>query len=67
MNIQLAKSVSLTETIDAYLKRPKEYEQKEYKYFEVTAGDGIYRILAKDELDAYKVYLEEYSDGALEL
>lgn len=61
MNVELAKSASLTEIIEAYRKHPKEYERGEVKIFEVTAGDGIYRVLAKDELDAYKVYLEEYA------
>jgi hypothetical protein len=56
VNIQLATSVSLTEIIDKN-RRP---DRDAVKVFEVTAGDGIYRILAKDELDAYKVYLEEY-------
>lgn len=56
MNIQLATSVSLTEIIDKN-RRP---DRDAVQIFEVTAGDGIYRILAKDELDAYKVYLEEY-------
>jgi hypothetical protein len=56
VNIQLATSVSLTEIID----RNRRPDKDEVEMFEVTAGDGIYRILAKDELDAYKVYLEEY-------
>jgi hypothetical protein len=56
VNIQLATSVSLTEIID----RNRRPDRDAVKVFEVTAGDGIYRILAKDELDAYKVYLEEY-------
>lgn len=57
MNIAPAKSINQTEVMQIYA-RPL----GEVRIFEVTAGDGIYRILARDELDAYKIYLEEYSN-----
>ena len=55
MKIAPAKSINQTEVMQIYA-RPF----GEVQIFEVTAGDGIYRILAKDELDAYKIFLEEY-------
>lgn len=56
MNIQLANWISLTEIMN----RNRRPDRDAVKIFEVTTGGGIFRILAKDELDAYKVYLEEY-------
>lgn len=69
LDIKLAKSVTLTEIIAAHRKQPEGYspDRKDYRMYEVTTNEGIFRILAKDELDAYKIFLEEYDDGALEL
>ena len=57
MNIAPAKSINQTEVMQIYA-RPL----GEVRIFEVTTDEGIYRILAKDELDAYKIFLEEYSN-----
>ena len=53
--VKPAKSINQTEVMQIYA-RPL----GEVRIFEVTTDEGIYRILAKDELDAYKIFLEEY-------
>lgn len=53
--VKPASSINQTEVMQIYA-RPL----GEVRIFEVTTDEGIYRILAKDELDAYKIFLEEY-------
>jgi hypothetical protein len=63
IKIQPALVVTLTEIIDMNLKRPDiltHDERRQYRIYEVSDQLHIVRVLAKDELDAYKVYLEEY-------
>jgi hypothetical protein len=51
--------VTLGEIIELNAKHPQGYDriQREYKIFEVLAPLHTVRVLAKDELDAYRVYL----------
>ena len=63
IKIEPALQVTLGEIIKMNLKRPDilpPEERKHYRIYEVSDALHTVRVLAKDEIDAYKVYLEEY-------
>lgn len=65
IKIEPALTVTLTEIIEMNRKRPDlltSDERKHYRIYEVSDALHIVRVLAKDELDAYQVYLKEYGN-----
>jgi len=59
VTVRPAEKVTLGEIIELNAKHPQGYDriQREYKIFEVLTPLHTVRVLAKDELDAYRVYL----------
>jgi hypothetical protein len=65
IKIKPALMVTLGEIIEMNRLRPDTLtpdERKYYRIYEVSDQLHIVRVLAKDELDAYQVYLKEYGD-----
>ena len=65
IKIEPALQVTLTEIIEMNLKRPDILtpdERRQYRIYEVSDSLHMVRVLAKDEIDAYKVYLKEYCE-----
>lgn len=63
IKIEPALVVTLGEIIEMNRKRPDILtpdERKHYRIYEVSDQLHIVRVLAKDEIDAYQVYLKEY-------